>query len=161
MVPHQAHGRHHLAQVNVGKLVAPLDDPRIDDFRDNLERINLLAEAQPGFVWRAVGTGFDATDLRPFEDQDLLVNASVWESLEALAAFAYRTDHKEFVRRRHEWFQPSDQPTLVVWWLPAGETPPLEDCVARLDHLRAHGPTAHAFDFKTRFPAPAVAAAVG
>ena len=147
--------RWRIAQVNVGKLVAPLDDPRIDDFRNALERINLLGEAQPGFVWRAKGAGFDATDCRVFDDPDILINATVWESIEHLAAFAYRTDHREFVRRRHDWFAPATEAFQAIWWVPVGHIPTLDECVERLTHIRAYGPTAYAFDFRTRFDAPA------
>ncbi|HEY2709814.1 MAG TPA: DUF3291 domain-containing protein [Caulobacteraceae bacterium] len=148
----------HLAQVNIGRLRAPIDDPRIDDFRNALDRINALAEAQPGFVWRLTGECNNATDIRPDDaDPRLAINVSVWESAEHLAAFAYRTEHREFVRRRHEWFQPAKAAIFALWWVPAGHTPGVEACMARLFHLREHGPTPHAFDFKHRFPAPAAA----
>lgn len=142
-----------IAQVNVAKLIAPLDDPRIDDFREALEHINLLGESQPGFVWRAKGEGFDATDCRVFGDPDILINATVWDSIEQLAAFAFRTEHRQFVRRRLEWFEPHTEAFQAIWWIPAGQIPTLDDCVERLLHLRANGPTPYAFDFKTRFPA--------
>jgi heme-degrading monooxygenase HmoA len=95
---------YHLAQINVGRFLAPIDSPQIRDFVDNLDRINALAESQPGFVWRLVGEGNNATDVRPFEDPDTAVNLSVWESLETLAAFVYRTAHRDIMRRRREWF---------------------------------------------------------
>ena len=146
----------HLAEVNVGRLVAPVDDPRIDDFRNALDRINALADAQPGFVWRLTGEGDNATDIRPDPDDELqAINASVWETPEHLAAFAYRTEHREFVRRRLEWFEKAEAPILALWWVPAGHRPDVAECLARLAHLRANGPTARAFDFRTRFPAPA------
>ncbi len=146
----------HLAQVNIGRLIAPIDDPLIADFRDNLVRINALADAQPGFVWRLTGAGDDATDIRPIESDPLLaVNLSVWESVEQLAAFAYRTEHRDFVRRRHAWFRPATAAILALWWVPVGERPDPVDAVQRLFHLREHGPTPHAFDFKVRFAAPA------
>ena len=152
--------RHHLAEVNVGRLLAPVDDPRIDDFRNNLDRINALADAQPGFIWRLKGEGNNATDIQPDADDPLqAINASVWESPEHLAAFAYRTGHREFVRRRLEWFHPATQPILAMWWVPAGHTPDLAECLARLAHLREHGPPPFAFDFKHRFEAPAEEAA--
>jgi heme-degrading monooxygenase HmoA len=146
--------RWRIAQVNVAKLIAPLDDPRIDDFRRALERINRLGEAQPGFVWRAKGAGFDAADCRLFDDPDILINATVWESLEHLAAFAYRTEHRDFVRRRREWFEAPTEAFQAIWWTPEGRLPSLDECVERLTHIRAHGPTPFAFDFRTRFPAP-------
>jgi hypothetical protein len=146
----------HLAQVNIGRLLAPIDDPLIADFRGNLVRINALADAQAGFVWRLTGAGDDATDIRPIESDPLLaINVSVWESVEQLAAFAYRTEHRDFVRRRHAWFQPATAAILALWWVPAGERPDPVDAVRRLFHLREHGPTPHAFDFKVRFAAPA------
>ncbi|HEX3915963.1 MAG TPA: DUF3291 domain-containing protein [Caulobacteraceae bacterium] len=147
---------YHLAQVNFGRLLAPVDDPRIDDFRNNLARINALADVQPGFVWRLTGVGDDATDIRPNGADPLLaINVSVWESAEHLAAFVYRSEHRDFVRRRHEWFQPATATILALWWVPAGERPDPVECYQRLLHLRAKGPTPHAFDFKHRFPAPA------
>jgi hypothetical protein len=145
-----------LAQVNIGRLLAPIDDPLIDEFRGNLGRINALADAQPGFVWRLTGAGDDASDIRPIESDPLLaVNLSVWESVEQLAAFAYRTEHREFVRRRHEWFRPATAAILALWWVPAGERPEPANAVGRVFHLREHGPTPHAFTFAQRFPAPA------
>jgi hypothetical protein len=145
----------HLAQVNVGRLRAPVDDPLIDDFRNALDQINALADAQPGFVWRLKGVGDNATDLRPDASDDLqAVNASVWQSPNHLAAFAYRTEHRNYVRRRLEWFEDATQPILALWWVPAGHTPSLAECLERLAHLRAHGPTPHAFTFQQRFEAP-------
>ena len=150
----------HLAGVNVGRLVAPIEDPRIDAFRDALDAINALAEAQPGFVWRLTGEGNNATDIKPDPGDDLqAINASVWETPEHLAAFAYRTEHREFVRRRLEWFEKADQPILALWWVPLGHRPDLAECLARLAHLRAHGPTLYAFDLKQRFAAPIAEAA--
>ncbi len=143
-----------IAQVNVAKLIAPLDDPRIDDFREALDHINRLGESQPGFVWRAKGAGFDATDCRVWDDPEVLINATVWDSIEQLAAFAYRTEHRHFVRRRLEWFAQMDEAFQAIWWIPTGQIPTLDNCVERLVHLRANGPTPYAFDFKTRFAAP-------
>ena len=150
----------HLAQVNVGRLLAPVGDPRIDEFRGALDRINALADAQPGFVWRLTGAGNNATDIQPDADDPLqAINASVWESIDHLAAFAYRSEHREFVRRRLAWFHAADEPILALWWVPAGHTPGVAECLARLAHLRAHGPTPFAFDFRQRFAAPAAEAA--
>ena len=146
---------YHLAQVNIGRLLAPVDDPLIDDFRNALGRINALADAQPGFVWRLTGAGDDATDIRPDDaDPTLAINVSVWESVEHLAAFAYRTEHRDFVRRRHEWFVPATQAIFALWWVPAGYRPHVHECVERVWRLLADGPTPSAFDFKHRFEAP-------
>jgi len=149
--------RWQIAQVNVARLNAPLDHPSIDEFRNALERINLLGESQPGFVWRAKGAGFDATDCRVFDDPEILINATVWQSIEHLAAFAYRTEHRDFVRRRLEWFEQPREAFQAIWWVPEGRIPTLDECVERLLHLRRHGPTPFAFDFRTRFPAPEAA----
>jgi heme-degrading monooxygenase HmoA len=148
--------RFHLAQLNIGKLLAPIDSLLIKDFKDNLGRINALAETQPGFVWRLVGEGDDATDIRPFDDPDMAVNLSVWESLDSLAAFVYRTAHRDIMRRRREWFD-AMQTYMVLWWVPAGETPTVEEAKARLERLARLGPTPDAFTFREPFPAPGVA----
>lgn len=150
---HQPHM--HLAQYNVARLVAPLDDPRIADFVADLERINTLGDRSPGFVWRLQGADGTSTDVRVGDDDAVIVNFTVWESIDALFEYAYHSDHVEVFRRRREWF---DQPAvahLVLWWIAAGEIPTVAEAEARLDHLRAHGPTAHAFTFKQRFPMPA------
>jgi len=145
----------HLAQFNVAHLIAPIGAPASAGFREALDAINALAEASPGFVWRATGTGFDseipATDVDPM----LLANLSVWESAEALAAFAYRSAHGGFVKRGDAWFERSDLPQVVMWWIPAATLPSRDEAFARLGRLRAEGPSEHAFDFKSRFPAPA------
>ena len=150
----------HIAEVNIGRLLAPVDHPRMAEFRNALDRINALADAQPGFVWRLVGAGNDATDLRP-DPADALeaINASVWESIDHLTAFAYRSEHTAFVRRRLEWFEPPSRAYLALWWVPAGHTPSMAECLDRLAHMRANGPGAYAFDFRTRFPAPAAESA--
>jgi hypothetical protein len=146
---------YHLAQVNIGRLLAPVDDPRIDGFRNALDHINALAEAQPGFVWRLTGEGDNATDIRPDEgDPTLAINVSIWETPDHLAAFVYRTEHRDFVRRRHEWFVPATQPIFALWWVPAGYRPAVPECMERVWRLRADGPTPSAFDFKHRFEAP-------
>jgi hypothetical protein len=145
----------HLAQLNVARLAHPYEDPRIAGFRDSLDRINALAAASPGFVWLATGVGFDSDKPAGDIDPRILPNMSVWESAEALAAFVYRSGHMAIYRQRHDWFEPSDQASFVLWWIAAGTLPTRLDAFARLDHLRANGPTAHAFDFRTRFPAPA------
>ena len=144
----------HLAQFNVAGLAAPIASPEIAEFREALDRINALAEASPGFVWRATGQGFDSHDPATDIDPMILANLSVWESAEALAAFAYRTAHSHFVRNRLNWFEPNLQPYQAMWWVPSATFPTREEAFGRLDHLRVHGPGADAFDFKTRFPAP-------
>ena len=142
-----------LAQVNIGRLKAPIDDPLIQDFVDGLEPVNALAEASPGFVWRLKGEGDDATDLAPYEDPRVIVNMSVWADIPSLGAFVYRSDHVKVMRRRAEWFEPMDV-FMALWWVPAGHRPTVEEAKARLALLEAQGPTADAFSFWAPFPAP-------
>jgi hypothetical protein len=141
----------HLAQLNVGRLRAPIDDPIIDDFRTNLSRINGLAEAAPGYVWRLQDDSGDATSIKPFSDELEIINLTVWESIDALAGFTYRSAHVEFLRRRREFFDAPRQPILCLWWIPEGAIPTVEDAIGRLGHLRAYGPTPAAFTFRHRF----------
>jgi hypothetical protein len=136
----------HLAQLNIGRLVAPLDDPRMADFVAGLPVVNAIADASPGFVWRLVDDdGADATGVRPFADPEVAINLSVWESVEALRGFMYRTAHLDFLRRRREWFTVFGQPYAVSWWVPAGHRPTVEEAVARLELLKSNGSTAEAF----------------
>ena len=144
---------YHLAQLNVGIATAPLDSSVMADFMNNLDRINALAESSPGFVWRLKADDGNATSLRPIDDRTM-VNMSVWTDPQALAAFAFRTAHVEFMRRRGEWFERLPEAYLVLWWVPAGHMPTTDEAVARLAHLREHGATPHAFNFRQLFPPP-------
>ena len=145
---------YHLAQLNIARLQAPLESPQLAGFVAALEPVNALADGAPGFVWRLQTDEGDATSIRPFDDDMLLVNMSVWESLESLAAFVYRSDHKDVMRRRRQWFDRADEVYLVLWWVPAGTAPTVEDAKARLETLRRVGPSAEAFTFRVPFPAP-------
>jgi hypothetical protein len=147
---------HHLAQLNIGRLRAPLDDPQIADFQAQLAPVNALAEAAPGFVWRLqdAQTG-DATSFRPFEgDPLMMINCSVWESLEALWDFVYRTVHLDSMRRRREWFHRLAEAYTVLWWVPAGHLPTVGEALDRLARLRTDGPGPEAFTFAQPHPAP-------
>ncbi len=140
-----------LAQLNIGRMLAPTDDPLVADFMNNLERINALAEQSPGFVWRYQDETGNATDTRPYDDPSILINFSVWESREALFNFTYQSEHVEFFRRRREWFEKMEQSYLVLWWIPEGHLPTIEEAKERLAHLQAHGATPYAFTFKQYF----------
>jgi uncharacterized protein DUF3291 len=142
-----------LAQLNIARLRAPLDSPALADFVALLPGINALAEGSPGFVWRLQDESGDATALRPF-GADVIVNLTVWESVEALRGFTYRTTHLEPMRRRREWFVPADGPHLVLWWVPGGTRPDLAGAAGRLDRLRRDGPSAAAFTFREAYPDP-------
>ena len=124
-----------------------------------LDPVNAVADATPGFVWRLQTEDGNATAVRPYEDESIAVNMSVWESIDALAAFVYRSGHVDVMRRRREWFERM-QTFMVLWWVPAGHIPSVADAQERLEHLRLNGPTPHAFTFKARFPSPAVDAEV-
>ena len=154
-------GRMHLAQLNVGRLRAPMDDPMIDDFRTNLEPINALAEVSPGYVWRLQDDSGDATGIKAFDDELEILNLTVWESIDALADFTYRSGHVAFLRRRREFFEAATEPILCLWWIPEGTIPTVEEAIARLEHLRAHGPTPTAFTFRHRFEPDDDAAQLG
>jgi hypothetical protein len=147
-----------LAQVNIAKFRKPAEHPDNADFMNNLERVNGLAEASPGFVWRLQGEGAGATDIKAFDDPLVAVNMTVWESVEALAAFAYRNmEHRGIMRRRREWFE--ETPVyMALWWIPAGTLPTLDDAKAKLEMLERLGPTPEAFTFKQPFPPPGAAA---
>jgi len=144
----------HLAQFNVARLRAPLTDPSVAEFVDGLEIINTLADSAPGFVWRlAEGPDGDATAVRPL-GEDIIVTLSVWDSIESLRAFSYQSAHLDYLRRRRDWFLPHDRPaSLVLWWIPAGHVPTVEEACERLD-LVAAGPSPEAFTFRQTFPAP-------
>lgn len=141
----------HLAEINVGRLRAPTDDPLVAEFMDALDEINGLADRSPGFVWRFQTESGNATAVRPYEDESILINISTWESIDALADYVYRSDHTAFLRRRAEWFERMVEVVVALWWVPAGQHPTEAEAIERLDHLRRHGPTPHAFGFRNPF----------
>jgi hypothetical protein len=151
--------RFHLAQVNIARMRAPLESEVMYGFRSQLERINAIADRSPGFVWRLQSDEGDATAIRAFDDPLLLVNMSVWESLEALHAYVYKSDHVALLRGRREWFEPLvGSPSLALWWIPAGHEPTVDEAKERLELLQTRGPTAAAFTFREPFPPPGVGA---
>lgn len=144
---------YHIAQLNIARMRAPLDHPSMADFVANLDAINALGEQTPGFVWRLKDDeGNDATALRLFDDMTI-VNMTVWESISALYQYAYYSGHADIYRRRLEWFEKPTEAMMVLWWIPAGHIPTLEEAKERLLYLRAYGPTPYAFTFKQRFTA--------
>jgi Domain of unknown function (DUF3291) len=145
---------HHIAQLNVGRAVAPLDDARLADFMNWLDEINALAERSQGFVWRLQGDNGNNTDLKVSDDPQFIVNLSVWESIDDLHAFTYRSDHRTVFARRYDWFERAAGPNVVLFWQPAGSVPDVHEALARLRRLAEHGPSAEAFTFKERFPPP-------
>ena len=147
-------GRYHLAQYNLARLLAPLDHPQVADFVANLHRINELGDRSPGFVWRLQTDDGTSTSVRVRGDELVIVNFTLWESAEALFEFTYRSEHAEMYRRRRDWFEAPTEAYLVLWWVPVGHIPAVEEADERLDYLRAHGPTPYAFTFKQRYPPP-------
>ena len=143
--------RWHLAQLNVGRMVAPTSAPEVADLMAALDPINALAEAAPGFVWRLQTAEGNATDIHAFDDPLLLLNMSVWESLEALRAFTYTTAHTDVLRRRREWFDRLESAHLVLWWVPTGHEPTIAEALDRLELLQRNGPTPAAFTFRVPF----------
>jgi len=145
--------KYHIAQLNVAKLLAPIDSPRLSEFVVNLDRINALAEKSPGFVWRLQTEEGDATGIDYF-GTDKITNLSLWTSIGALHDYVYRSAYVEIMRRRKEWFHRMGEAYMVLWWVPAGHTPSIEEAAQKLKLLQAHGPTSEAFTFKKAFPAP-------
>jgi hypothetical protein len=149
---------YHLAQFNIARMRAPLDGDIMRGFVDRLADINALADGTQGFVWRLQTDDGDATALRPYNDDLMIVNMSVWESLEALRAFVYRSAHVDVMRLRQQWFDAMKDSYLVLWWVPAGHRPTVEEAKARLEELERNGPTARAFTFRQPFGPPERAA---
>ena len=134
-----------LAQLNVARLKYPFEDPRVADFADNLDRINALADRSDGFVWRLQDDGGNAIDLQADADPMIVVNMSVWRDAESLERFVWNTVHKQFYRRRAEWFSTMKDQHLVMWWVDEGHVPSVEEGMKRLEHLRANGDSDFAF----------------
>lgn len=145
---------HHLAQINIAQARGPLDSPIMADFAAQVDQVNALAEASPGFVWRYRDTDADETAATAFPDPLTLVNLSVWTDLDALKHYVYRNQHGAAYRRRQEWFAETPGPHMAFWWVPAGTRPMVAEGKRRLEHLAAHGPTADAFTFRDAFPPP-------
>jgi Domain of unknown function (DUF3291) len=146
---------YHLAQINIGRLIAPIDDPKIAEFIAQLAPINAIADKAPGFVWRLQSESGNATDIAYNDDPSIMVNMSVWESLEALHDYAYKSPHMKVFRDRAKWFQKMDKPHYCLWWIPAGHIPAVAEGRERLEHFHAHGATPYSFWFSQEFPQPA------
>ena len=147
-----------LAQLNIGIIRGPIDSPVMAEFVANLDRINALAERSPGFVWRLQTAEGNATAIRPYpENENMAVNLSVWQDVDTLRRFVFQSAHVEIMRRRREWFVPMDQAFLVLWWVPEGHIPSVEEAKARLELLRRDGPGPQAFTFRQAYPPPGAA----
>lgn len=142
----------HLAQVNIARMRGALDDPVMRDFVARLEEINALADGSPGFVWRLQTEAGNATYLRPYDDERIIVNMSVWETVEDLRHYVYGGGHADVLRRRHDWFERLETPVVALWWIPAGHVPSIDEAKKRLAHLQERGPSPFAFSFRSLFP---------
>ena len=143
-----------LAQINIGRLVAPIDDPRIAEFVAQLDPINAIADRAPGFVWRLQSESGNATDIAYNEDPSINVNMSVWESLDALREYAYKSDHMKVFRDRAKWFEKMEKPSYCLWWIPLGHIPSVAEGRERLEHYQKNGATLYSFWFSQHFPQP-------
>jgi hypothetical protein len=146
---------YHLAQINIARMLAPIDDPVMAEFVAQLPPINALAERSPGFVWRLQSESGDATSIKIYDDEFIIVNLTVWESVDTLRQYVYKTAHSGVMRDRRRWFEKFDGPYYALWWVSAGHLPAPEEGKERLDYLREHGDTAYAFSFKCFFSQPA------
>ncbi|WP_066526285.1 DUF3291 domain-containing protein [Erythrobacter sp. CCH5-A1] len=141
-----------LAQINIGKLIAPVGDPRVQPFFDALDKVNAIADASPGFVWRLQSESGTATDIEVAPDPLLIVNMSVWEDATSLFDFVYRSAHTPEMARRREYFHRFESTYQALWWVPEGHRPSIDEGLSRLWMLDRYGPTPQAFTFKARFP---------
>ena len=144
----------HIAQINIARMLAPIDSQIMSDFVAQLPPINALAEESPGFVWRLQSEGGDATSIKVYDDDMVIINLTVWESVEALRQYVYKSAHSGVLRDRKRWFEKFDGPYYALWWVPAGQIPTPQEGKERLEYLRVHGETEHAFSFRHIFPQP-------
>jgi hypothetical protein len=146
--------KYHLAQINIARMLARIDDPIMAEFVEQLPPINALADQSPGFVWRLQSESGDATSIKVYDDDMIIINLTVWESVEALREFTYKSAHSGVLRDRKRWFEKFDGPYYALWWVPAGHLPTPEEGKERLDYLREQGETDFAFSFRSVFPKP-------
>jgi hypothetical protein len=143
----------HLAQLNIAKMLAPIDSPVMADFVANLDRINAIAESSMGFIWRLKGDNENATAIRVFEDDFLIINMSVWKDLNSLHKYVYKSDHVDIYKRRKEWFSKMTEMHMALWYVPAGHQPSPIEAREKLEFLQQHGETPTAFSFRKNFSA--------
>jgi hypothetical protein len=145
---------YHLAQINIARMLAPIDDPIMADFVAQLSPINALAEQSPGFVWRLQSESGDATSIKVYEDDMVIINLTVWENPDVLRAYVYKSMHRTVLREHQRWFEKLDGPYYALWWIPADHIPSAEEGRERLEYLCQHGESAYAFSFKNTYPVP-------
>ena len=145
---------YHLAQINIARMLAPIDHLVMADFVAQLPPLNALAEVSPGFVWRLQSADGDATSIKVYDDDMVIINLTVWEDVESLRQYVYKSAHSGVMRDRRRWFEKFDGPYYAMWWIPAGHLPDPQEGKERLEHLRAHGDSPFAFSFKQVYPKP-------
>tara|TARA_R110002020_G_scaffold42303_3_gene124159 strand:+ start:231 stop:692 length:462 start_codon:yes stop_codon:yes gene_type:complete len=147
--------KYQLAQINISRMIGVnINDPIMKEFVDNLDKVNNLAEHSEGFVWRLKDENNDATSFNPYNDEQVIINISVWESIESLETFVYKTLHTNFLKRRKEWFQKFGKVTTAMWWISEGDFPSVENAVEQLDYLQKNGPSQKVFDFRNKYAPP-------
>ncbi|RYF99077.1 MAG: DUF3291 domain-containing protein [Chitinophagaceae bacterium] len=147
--------RYQLAEINIARIRGVnMDDPIMKEFRENLDLVNGIAESSAGFVWRLKDESNNATSINPYDDEQVIINISVWESIEQMEQFMYKTLHADFLRRRKEWFQKFGKVYMAMWWIEAGKFPTEGEAVAKLDELQRNGASQSVFGFRNKYPAP-------
>jgi hypothetical protein len=144
-----------IAEINIARMKGVnINDPIMKEFVDNLDSVNALAENSVGFVWRLKDDTNNATNLNPYNDEQVIINVSVWESIETLETYVYKTVHTDFLKRRREWFQAFGKVYTAIWWIPKGHFPTIQEAVDRLDYLQKNGATEYVFDFRKKYSPP-------
>ena len=146
--------KHHIAQVNIAHMKGTLEEPVMTGFVARLDEINELADNSPGFIWRLESEEGDATSIQAFDDPLILINMSVWASIEALHAFVYSSAHIELLRGKKGWFDRAKKAHLALWWVQEGHIPTVGEAKQRLETLDALGPSPEVFTFRHRYPPP-------
>ena len=149
--------KYHLAQINVAQAVADIDSDVMTGFVSRLDEINAIADASPGFIWRLQSEDGDATSIQVFDDDLMLVNISVWESIETLRDFVYKSIHIELLQGRDAWFNQMGSLHMALWWIPEGHIPTEQEGTGKLEDIRQHGSSTKAFTFGKPYPSPALA----
>ena len=146
-----------LAQINVARMIGVnIEDPVMKEFSDHFDAVNQLAEESEGFIWRLKDEEDNATSFNPFNDEQVIINLSVWKNKESLEYFTYKTFHVDFIRRRKEWFQKYGKAYYVLWWIKDNEYPTVEEALERLEYLQKNGPSEFAFNFQKVFQHPEI-----
>ena len=147
--------KYRLAEINIARMKGvDINDPIMQEFVDNLDKVNAVAESSNGFVWRLKDDNNNATSLNPYDDEQVIINISVWETIETLEHFMYKTFHTEFLKRRKEWFQTFGKAYTAMWWIEEGKYPTMQEAVDKLGYLQKNGASIVVFDFKHKFPQP-------